>query len=155
MNRNNFILFLYLGLTLFSCSKDKDKEFNPEQEQDTVYSIVGEWEWYSSFFYGCEHTPENDGIDFSLCFGRNDTVIIVENSDTVFKAEYLIEKETDDYGKEIDVLHFISDTVFSTNPTIFIIGPQFDRYIIRHLTDTLELKEYYFTDGGHLFKRKK
>jgi hypothetical protein len=155
MIRNNFLLLLYLVLTLFSCSKDKDKDLDLEQKQDTVYSIIGEWEWYSSYFYGYEHTPENDRINFSLFFAGNDTVIIIENSDTVFKAEYLIEKEIDDYGKEIDVLHFISDTIFCTDPAIFNIGPQFDRYIIRYLTDTLKLKEYYFIDGFHSFKRKK
>jgi len=153
MNKNNLLVTLLLGLGLFSCNKDK--ELNPEQEPETVYSIVGEWEWYSSYFYGYEHLRENTGIDFYLSFVGNDSVIVIENSDTVFKAEYYIKTEIDDYGDEIDVLYFNTDTTFSTKPIVFIIGSGFDRYIIRHLTDTLLLKEYYYIDSFHSFKRKK
>jgi hypothetical protein len=152
MNKNNSLITLLFGLVLFSCNKDK--ELNRESEPEFVYSIVGEWEWYSSYFYGEEHLPENTGIDLSLTFVKNDSLIVIENSDTVFKAEYFIKKEIDDYGDEIDVLYLNSDTTFSTEPTVFIIGPGFDRYIIRHLTDTLTLKEYYYIDGFHSFKRK-
>lgn len=149
MKRNKSFLTAILVLVLFSCKKD----IQPSHEKVTDYTIVGNWEWCSSYFYGNEHLPENTGIQFSLYFGTNDSVLIIENSDTVFKAKYILQKEFDEYGTEIDVLSFISDTCYSTKPTVFAIGPRFDRYIIKQLTDTLKLKEYYFIDGFHTFHR--
>ena len=155
MKKTWLVLFVVFGLVIISCDNESEMELDNRPKPEKHYTIIGEWIWLWNCDSYSSYSPETTGISICLNFVRNDSVIVIENSDTVFKAEYYIRKEeTDLFGKEVDVLYLNSDKVFATQPpTFFIASPLFDRYIILSLTDTLSLHEYSL-DGFCTFKRK-
>ena len=156
MSKKILILILLCGLFFLSCVKDKELELKPEPEPEPTCSIIGKWIWFGSWNGWGSDSPESTGITISINFVSDDSVFVFDNLDTVLKAEYFIRKEASyTTNKEEDFLHIISDTVYSTNPTVFIIAPcsPFDRFIIKLFPDTLYLREDCCDCAGHGFKR--
>ena len=149
---------LLLGLIIFSCKKEKIIIPVPP-EPPKEYSIIGEWIWMRSCggFDGYCYTFENTGDILSITFNQNDSVIIVANSDTVLKTDYIIKKaESFIYMQFMDILHINCDSSsFSMQGGYFIVAPEFfDHFVIYSLTDTLRLDEDLYDGNAHLFTRK-
>ncbi|MFC2104317.1 hypothetical protein ACFLS4_03080 [Bacteroidota bacterium] len=156
MRKIGLLLFLLFGLAIISCDNENEQEFESQPETERHYTLMGEWIWLGSgggFDGETYYTPENTGINLSLTFLRKDSALIIENSDTVFKAEYYVRKENK-YGREMDILYFNSDTVYGTIPGFFfIVPPEINYFLIWSLTDTLELADDCCDGFGHTFKR--
>lgn len=146
------LLLLFSGLLIISCNDENESVPNPEPVK--TYSIMGEWFWLESYggFAGDQlETPENTGINRRLIFTKNDTVIIVENSDTINVLKYYLSREQSYiHFKEYDCLTInYKYRLSGTDSTITI--PM--RYLIVKLTDTLSLTEDVYDGFGHQYIR--
>jgi hypothetical protein len=159
MRNNWLVLFVFFGLALISCDNESEMESEPKprSEYERNTSLIGEWKWQRSYNgWGGEYTPEETDTELFLTFMRNDSVII-ENSNTIFKAEYYVKKDSSWYTSDItNFLYIKIDTAFQTKPFGFFIitsEPPDNRFIIQLSPNALKLLEECFDCSDHTFKR--
>lgn len=154
--KKTILILLLFGLSIFSCNDENEKEIELNTEPEKIYSIIGEWIWLKSYGGFSGHTletPENTGVNSTLIFSNNDTVIIIENSDTINVLEYYLSREE-------SYIHFKEYNCLTINYKFRISGmdsiitlPM--RYLIENLTDTLTLAEDVYDGFGHQYVRYK
>ena len=157
MRKTWLVLFVVFGLVIISCDNESEMELEPKPESERINSFIGEWIWQRSYNgWSGEYTPDDTDTELFLTFIRNDSVII-ENSNTIFKAEYYVKENYSWYTSDIqDFLYIKIDTAFQTKPFgFFIITPEppFNRFILEHSPNTLELREECFDCSTHTFIR--
>lgn len=140
MIKKVFISVMIISFTMISCKKE-DK------------GIIGEWNWLKSYggYKGEDiRTPEQSGIQIIVIFHENDTVEIFENGILLHKTDYFLSRE------ESMLLHKTFDFMtinykYRIDQDSIITLPM--RYMIRRLSDTLQIEEDEYSGYGHLYER--
>ena len=156
MKKTSLIIILLFGIVIYSCDKKIIPDPEPIPEPEPEYSIVGEWEWISSYD-GWDGGYSTDTMDLSISinFKPNDSLILTDNQNTIFEASYLIRTEDSTmFGNNVDVLYINSDSSYIPESGILYIVPNtYDHFFIRKLTDTLWIAEDCYDCGGHALIR--
>jgi|WetSurMetagenome_2_1015567.scaffolds.fasta_scaffold82324_2 hypothetical protein len=142
----SFLISIILVALLFtSCEKD---------DTDNQDKITGEWVWiksYGGMTGGEVLTPANTGIEKTITFFRNDTVVITENGTTADKTDYFLSREKSNLFH--DIHNFVTiNYKYQLQDTVITLSM---RYIIQKLTDTLVLEDDVVDGYGHTYVKKK